>query len=221
MADEIKTSVRQESYEVNGEGSTGRLRLNRRGELVNIDIYQQWVFDGRVFMASNAARETAEATGSTSFSDTDPALLLDVPSGKTAVPIEMIINQGGTVAGGNITFLVTLSDKIRYASGGVLLTAQNLRFDEPRSSSCRFYTGSTAIVVAANTDDLTLWGQNLIHDIDTLEGGNFNWSARKYIAPVLVGPAAMPIYAVASSTQPSFFYSIKWAEFDTTEVIVT
>ncbi|KKL47270.1 hypothetical protein LCGC14_2337250, partial [marine sediment metagenome] len=108
MADEIKTSVRQESYEINGEGSTGKLRLNRRGELVGIDQYQQWVADGRVFVASPAARETAEAIGSTSFSDTDPALLLDIPSGTTAIPLEIILNQGGTVAGGNITLLITL-----------------------------------------------------------------------------------------------------------------
>ncbi len=221
MADEIKTSVRQESYELNGEGSTGRIRLNRRGELVGIDQYQQWVADGRVFVASPAARETAEAIGSTSFSDTDPALLLDVPTGTTAIPLEIIMNQGGTVAGGNITLLITMSDKIRYASGGVLLTSQNMRFDEPRSSACRFYTGSTDIVANANTDDITLFAQNLVHDIDTLEGGNIQWTARKFIAPVLIGPAAIPIYAVATSTQPSFFYVVKWAEFDTTEVIVT
>ncbi len=222
MADEIKTSVRQESYELNGEGSTGRIRLNRRGELVGIDQYQQWVADGRVFVASPAARETAEAIGTVdTFSDTDPALLLDVPSGTTAIPLEIIMNQGGTVAGGNITLLITLSDKIRYSSGGVAITPKNMRFDEPRSSTCRFYSGSTDIVANANAEDLTLFAQNLIHDIDTLEGGNVQWTARKFIAPVLVGPAALPIYAEAATTQPSFFYVVKWAEFDTTEVIVT
>ena len=221
MADDIKTSVRQETYEVNGEGSTGRIRLNRRGELVGIDQYQQWVADGRVFVASPAARETAEAIGSTSFSDTDPALLLDIPTGTTAIPLEIILNQGGTVAGGNITLLITLSDKIRYASAGVAITPKNMRFDVPRSSTCRFYSGSTDIVANANAEDLTLFAQNLVHDIDTLEGGNVQWTARKFIAPVLIGPAAIPIYAVAGSTQPSFFYVVKWAEFDTTEVILT
>ncbi len=222
MADEIKTSVRQESYEVNGEGSTGRIRLNRRGELVGIDQYQQWVADGRVFVASPAARETAEAIGTVdTFSDTDPALLLDIPSGTTAIPLEIIMNQGGTVAGGNITLLITLSDKIRYSSGGVAITPKNMRFDTPRSSSCRFYSGSTDIVANANAEDLTLFAQNLLHDIDTLEGGNVQWTARKFIAPVLIGPAAIPIYAEAATTQPSFFYVVKWAEFDTTEVIVT
>lgn len=220
MADEIKTAVRQETYSTNGEGAQGLVRLNRRGELVVVDLYTQLVDDGRVFVASNAARETAEAIGTaTTFSDTDPALLLDVPSGTTAKPLEIIMNQGGTVAGGNITLLITLSDKIRYASGGVKLTPQNMRFDEPRSSSCNFYTGSTDIVANANTDDITLYGANLVHDIDALEGGHIHLTAKNYIMPQLIGPAALVIYAVAATTQPSFFYSIKWAEFDTTDVV--
>jgi len=220
MADEISTIVRQDSYTIHPEGGVGKVRLNPRGEVIGIDQYQQWVLDGRVFVASNAARETAEAIGTaTTWSDTDPALLLDVPNGTTAIPLEIIMNQGGTVAGGNITLLITLSDKIRYSSGGVAITGQNMRFDEPRNSTCKFYTGSTNIVAAANTDDISLFSQNLIHDIDTLEGGNIQWTARKFIAPELVGPAALVIYAVAGTTQPSFFYSIKWAEFATTEVI--
>ena len=75
----------------NSDGEQGLVRLNRRGELITPDWYQQLVADGRVFLASNAARETAEAIGTaTTWSDTDPALLLDVPDGKTAIPLEMI-----------------------------------------------------------------------------------------------------------------------------------
>ena len=61
MADEIKTRVRQDSYSVDSEGSQGLVRLNPRGELVAMDIYQQFALDGRVFNASNAVQETDEA----------------------------------------------------------------------------------------------------------------------------------------------------------------
>jgi len=222
MADEISTVIRQTSYLIAADGSAGKIRLNRRGEVVTADMAQQWVFDGRVYVASNAARETAEAIGTaTTWSDTDPALLLDVPSGATAIPLEIIMSQGGTVAGGAITVHITLSDKIRYSSGGVAITRQNMRFDEPRSSQCPFYSGSTDIVAAANADDITLFATMLDQDVAT--DPNLNeailWTIKRFIAPVLVGPASLVIYALAATTQPSFFYSIKWAEFDSTEVI--
>ena len=51
-----------------------------QGQVVS-DRYDQAIFDGRAFMVSNAARETALAVGGTSFSDTAPAFILDVPSG--------------------------------------------------------------------------------------------------------------------------------------------
>ncbi|KKM88889.1 hypothetical protein LCGC14_1254180 [marine sediment metagenome] len=224
MADEIRTAVRQESYELDGEGAVGKIRLNRRSELVTIDAGQQWVFDGRVFIASNVARETAAAMGtaSASFSDTDPALLLDVPEGRTAVPLEIILNQGGTVGGGVITVLITLSDKTRYSSGGVLVTPQNMRFDRPGGSSCPFYEGTTDIVANANADDITLHGAMLDQDVGTKPYANetrVHWSAKQFYAPELIGPASLVIYTYCASPQPSWFWSVKWVEFDTTQVI--
>lgn len=224
MADEIKTSVRQESYELNGEGSTGKVRLNRRGEVVGIDQYQQWVFDGRVYLLSNIARETAAAMGtaSASFADTDPAILIDVPSGTTMIPLEILLNQGGTVGGGPVTVLITLEDAIRYVSGGIAIPKQNMRFDEPRTSACAAYEGTTDIVSAAATDDITMYGTILDEDVATIPGSvgtRVHWTARQYIAPELIGPASLVIYTYCATPQPSWFFSIKYAEFDTTEVV--
>jgi len=223
MADEIRTVVRQDSYEISPEGSQGRVRLNPRGEVVGIDQYQQWTFDGRVFNVSNAANETAAACGTASatYADTDPAFLLDVPTGKTAVPLEILLNQGGTVAGGPICVLVALDGKIRYSSGGAAITPRNMRYDEPRLSGCRFYVGTTDIVSAAATDDTLLFGGFLDQDVGTIPNGpgtKVDWTARKYIAPELIGPASLVIYAFNATTQPSFWFVIKWAEFDTVEV---
>lgn len=226
MADEIKTSVRQESYSLDGDGSQGLVRLNRRGELVSPNWEIQLVLDGRVFMVSNAANETAAACGTASatYSDTDPAFLLDVPNGKTAIPLEILLNQGGTVAGGPVCTLIALDDKVRYSSGGVRITPQNMRYDEPRGSGCAFYVGTTDIVSAAATDDTLLYGAFLDQDVATIpntDGTRVFWTSRSYIPPVLIGPASLVIYAFCASTQPSFWYTIKWAEFDTTEVIQT
>ena len=226
MADEIKTSVRQESYSLDNDSSQGLVRLNRRGELVSPNWETQLVLDGRVFVVSNAANETAAACGTASatYADTDPAILLDVPNGTTAIPLEILLNQGGTVAGGVICTLVCLDDKIRYSSGGVKITPQNMRYDEPRASTCPFYVGTTDIVSAAATDDTLLYGCFLDQDVGTIpntDGTRLNWSSRLYIPPVLIGPASLVIYAYCATTQPSFWFTIKWAEFATTEVIQT
>ena len=218
-----ETLIAQDSYFIHPEGSEGKIRLNPRGELVGIDQYQQWVFDGRVFIRSNAANETAAATGTASatYADTDPAFLLDVPEGTTAIPLEIILNQGGTVAGGVICILIALEDKVRYVSGGVRQTPQNMRYDEPGSSGCNFYVGTTDIVSSAATDDIILYGTFLDQDVSTAPGATatkLHWSARQFIAPVLVGPASLVTYAYSATTQPSFWYTYVWAEFRTSEV---
>ena len=180
-----------------------------QGQVVS-DRYDQAIFDGRAFMVSNAARETALAVGGTSFSDTAPAFILDVPSGTGVVPLEIDLRQGGTVAGGMITVLATLSDKVRRASSGTSHTPQNMRFDEPQSAGCSFYTGATAI---ANADDITLFGGLYEQDLDGAVGvSQVHWSARDSYAPYLVGPASLVIYTFAGTTQPSWFFTFKWAE---------
>ena len=180
-----------------------------QGQVVS-DRYDQAILDGRAFMVSNAARETALAVGGTSFSDTAPAFILDVPSGTGVVPLEIDLRQGGTVAGGMITVLATLSDKVRRASSGTSPTPQNMRFDEPQTSGCSFYTGPTA---NTNDDDISLFSGLYEHNLDgALTTSHVLWSARHSYAPYLVGPASLVVYTFAGSTQPSWFFTFKWAE---------
>ncbi len=224
MADEIKTSVQQESYFITSDGSQGKIRLNRRSELVTPDWYQQLANDGRVFMRSNAANETAAACGTASatYADTDPAFLIDVPTGAAMIPLEVLLNQGGTVGGGVVCVLLATDRKLRYSSGGAKQTPQNMRTDDPRTSVCPFYVGTTDIVSLAATDDNILYGAFLDQDVGTIpntDGTRLDWSARKYIAPTLIGPASLVVYAFSATPQPSFWYTFKWAEFDTTEVV--
>jgi len=184
--------------------------------LVVSDRYDQAILDGRAFMVSNAARETALAVGGTSFSDTAPAFVLDVPSGTGVVPLEIDLRQGGTVAGGAITVLATLSDKVRRASGGTAHTPRNMRFtvsgsdSNLASSGCSFYTGPTT---NANSIDVSLFSGIYEHNLDgAVTASQVFWSARHSYAPYLVGPASLVVYTFAGTTQPSWFFTFKWAE---------
>jgi len=201
------------------EGTLVNARGSQRGDAVVVSTIEQLIDDGRGFMVSNTARETAEALAGTSFSDTAPAFLLDVPTGTTAKLAEITMNTGGTVAGGVITLLVTLSDKLRYSSGGTAKTPQNLSFDEPRTANSSFYTAVSAITAGANTDDITLEGALIDPDVATAPYGaptKFHWSAKTSYSPQLVGPASVVVYSFAATTAPSWFYNFKWVEYPTT-----
>src|SRR3990167_887572 len=103
MSDVIRSNVAQASYGGQSEGGIFAPRLNKRAELVFADLYMQLVQDGRVFCTPNPTIETAVAMGGTSFADTTPAILIDIPSGTTMIPLEVRMDQGGTVAGGGRT----------------------------------------------------------------------------------------------------------------------
>ncbi len=220
MADSrMQLAVAGASPQGAAEGTLVTAAGSPEGSAVIVNRIAQLIADGRGFMISNTARETAEALVGTSFSDTAPAFLVDVPSGTTMYPAEITLNQGGTVAGGVITLLVCLSDKIRYSSGGTTKTIQNMSFKEERAAVCVAYSAVSAITAIANTDDISLDAALIKHDVATdpyNPSKRYQWSYLTNASPKLVGPAALIIYSFAGSTAPSWFYSIKWVEYPTT-----
>lgn len=227
MADEIKTGVRQESYLLSGEGSVGQIRLNRRGEMVTVPLDLQLVLDGRMFNASNAAQETDELIVETGrgSSNINPSLLVDVPNGTTIIPMEVLIDLGNTVGTSkDMVFTINTDATTRYSSGGAKITPVNMRKDKPRSSSCPVYSASTQIAASASTDNDTIFVQMVEEEATprTVVSGLplFYWTSKLFTPPVLIGPAAFLVYLTADTTNDQEMnWSIKWAEFDTTEVV--
>ncbi len=225
MADEIKTEVRQDSYSTHADGEQGKVRLNRRGELVVADQFLQWAVDGRVFNASNAVQETLEDLSETArgSNNVNPALLLVAPSGKTAIPLEIIVDQGLDGTDEDIAFTICTDDANRYSSGGAVITPINMRKDDPRLAGCRMYSGSSTITASANTDDDTIYSAWVTAEAvpKTTQSGvpTLFWSARNNISPVLIGPASLLVFIVSATADQTYNWSIKWAEFDTTEVV--
>ena len=211
--------VSQDAYVGVAEQGYPAVRMNPRGELIVPDWMTQLALDGRVFNISNVTIETV-ALGSTSFVDTDPFLLIDVPSGTTIIPLEVSLFQGGTVAGGIITVIITTDDGLRFSSGGTLITSINMRKDDPIASSVSAYVGdATAIVAAANVDADTLYVVRFQEDVTSPTTTEMCfWSARTHIPPVLIGPASLLVHAFAATTAPGLFWSVKWAEFATSVI---
>lgn len=224
MADEIKTIVRQDSYAIHPEGSQGQVRLNPRGEQVIVDQFIQWALDGRVFNASNAVEETAEdiSFASRTATNINPSLLLNVPNGKTAIPLEVMMDMVDEGTSEDTAIVFHVDDADRYTSGGGAITPINMRKDDVRSSGCVFKSGSTTIVSPANTDDDTIWSVHVDAEATPLTVAvnvpTVFWSARTSIPPILIGPAALLIYITQATDDSTWQWSVKWAEFDTVEV---
>lgn len=212
---------RHTSVPVVSDGAVASARLNKRGEIVaQADWMLQLVLEGRVYNASNLTIETA-AVGSTSFADTDPFLLLDVPEGTTVIPLEVYLAQAGTVAANPVQVYLTTDDRVRFSSGGTSVTPINMRKDDVRGSAALFYVGDgTAITATANTDADTLMAALLDPDVtDPNSTENFLWSARNMIPPVLIGPAALLVHLVSATTAPGVLWTVKWAEWPTSDII--
>ena len=202
--------VEQDAYTAVAEGAFRRLRVTPRGELVTVSLAQQMVFDGRVFMVSNATAGTATAMGGTGLVATTPALLIDAPANVALIPLEVRLTQGGTVGSGDINIMLVCDSVVRYSSGGTALTIRNMRLDNPNTSACTAYTGPTA---AAATAERVLAYDLQAPDVTPVaatEHRQFIW--RPDPAPVLYDGASLVLYTFAATTQPSWHFSITWAE---------
>lgn len=167
--------------------------------------------DGRCFYSADADQNDL-VTGQTSFANTTPSFLLDVPLGTTAIPLFLGLNQAGSVAGGDI-FVSMEMDKIkRYASGGTSEKVFNARSDLALASKCALYSNPTAVAgygirtfsvqVAADVSP----AEGAIYELVWTPGGSLDF---------LVGPAAWAIYTYAGTTGPSWTWSVKWCEIPT------
>ena len=197
-------------------------RCNRRGELIVPDFFTQLAFEGRVYVAGNAARETAETIGDATFLDTQPSLLLDIPANTVGVVLEVVLDQGGTEATGILTTLMTVDTKVRRTSGDTA-TIRNYRINgtQPNTSVATVTVhdeGTTNSVVTANGTDISIFSALHPFDENGLAGSDFRWNARDYTPVVLHGPASLAVYSFGTG-QPDYFWHIIWAEIPSTSFV--
>lgn len=180
----------------------------------NLGLVERLTVDGRFFIAADAD-ENDRVTGQTSFANTTPTFLLDVPEGTTAIPLFVNLTQAGTVAGGAISVRIAIDDRKRYASAGTSETVYNPSKRFKRQNKCTLYSGATANAPAIDSYGIRVFSAVFGADVDTAEGavqGPY-WSAE---SPYLLeGPATFLVYTDAAATGPTWEWSVGWCEFPT------
>ena len=196
-------------------------RASRRGELIVPEWKDELAREGRMFNVSNLARQTAIAAGGLTYSETAPAFSVDIQAGNVAVPSRLLITQGGTVAGGPITWFIAYDTTTRFSSGTAVGPSYNLRTDQPSPSGLTWYANPTLVTKTSSTI-ATLAGGILVQTVTTnsSSAGTFiDFNTSNNVMPVLVGPACLIIYTFAATTQPSWLFSFTWYEFSKSLVI--
>jgi len=170
---------------------------------------------GKVFFAADADLDD-RVTGQTSFADTTPTFVLDVPAGTTAIPVEMTLTQDGTVAGATVTVLMEIDNEAGRVSGGTSETVLCARTVGGGTALSTFYSNPTRTAgkYGARIDSWVL-GQ----DVAPAEGAPNKVKWQMGPAPIyLVGPSSWLVYTFAGTTGPTWDWNFAWAEIDSDEL---
>jgi len=174
-----------------------------RDLLLGLGIY------GQIFIASDADQNDT-VTGQTSFANTTPTFLIDVPLGITIIPLYVDLSQTGTVAGGDIELILEMDSIDRYNTGGTSEKVVSNRTSGGNPNICSIYSNPTAIAGYG----MRLFSADIAPDVSPAEGILPGPLWTPAVPIFLVGPAAFIVYSWAGTTGPSWLWSISWAEIN-------
>ena len=186
------------------------LALDRLGGIFPADLTglaARAAMAGRLIVASDADQNDA-LTGQTSFVNTTPTLLLNVPSGSCAIPVAVELVQTGTVGGGAVDVLIEADDIAAFASGGTAETLFYFRNGAGFTTACAVYSGATATAGFGTN----LFQATIGQDVSPAEGAVNGVFWRPRVPYILVGPASLKVFTYAATTGPSWFWHVEFID---------
>lgn len=218
-----EVEIRQSNLLALGDGNRVFPPAAKMGVPVMMDIWSYLHLQGRMFTLQEATIGTpltGQAVDAGGIVLTAPALRLTVPVGLTIFPRRFNLAleaMAGTL--NEIAIVANPADS--YTSGGVALTPQNCRTDNPKATQVtKVYTASgSAIVEAALTTPRGLWKK--VRPAAFTGGETFDsWADKTWneLYPI-VGPASFLVYLGAASTALTYLFSLEWAEVESRYVV--
>ena len=184
-----------------------------RGVEFTADYLWRLAQEGRLYVASDADQDD-RVTGQTSFANTTPTFMLQVPAGITALPLFLNLSQTGTVAGGAIDAIIEIDSIERYASSGTSEKVFNTRKSRNMANKSLLYSGATAVAGYG----LRLFAATMGQDVSPAEGAVPGPFWKPEIPYFLEGPAAWLVYTYAATTGPTWYWTAGWAEWSSREI---
>lgn len=223
MAYEI-VKVRQNTYETYSDGQERVARGNRRGELITIPSFLEASFDKKVFQSTIGTASTPVSMAKTAYDADQPQLVVDVPSGTSIVPLELLVSLEAS-AGTLTEVILGCAGALSGSGTSTAVTPANLWIapsngtaPASRCSSYRQYTGNSTDITAES--DFIEFYREVYAFADTTGDPikTFKWSAMVSPPPVLNGAASLVLWIVAAGTAPTGYVRLKWWELADSEV---
>lgn len=176
------------------------------------DLISALTMDGFVWRTSDADANDV-ITCQTSFADTTPALIVQVPVNFWLIPIEVCFGQAGTVGTGPLTLIVERDNIAKRGSAGTaeLQVNCNQKFASATQSAV-VYTGATGTAGYG----MRLMGKQIGADVDTAEGVDteYLWTPNGIEligGSATVGGSLVCYLFSAGGTGPTVYWGAKYA----------
>ena len=208
-----------ENPTIGRQGDFLDLSLSRQGAQVTQDQVLAWAIAGRLFHAQQGDVATQLAWTETAYDEDQPQFALTVPTGRTVIPVSLVLNIEDQAGTDNHYIWSTTTNSIG-AGTSTSMTISPMRTDAPHSSACSAYSLYTGNATAATgLIEVARWVDpfgaaagtspfQLAWDIKTASN-----------IPVLVGPATLQAHIIATSTDAEGFGEYVWAEFETPALV--
>ena len=202
----------------NPDGVAVAASVNKLRQQLAIPWVKQMELEGRVFAASIGTGVSPVDFVETTYDENQPQFALLVPEGTICVPISASLSIQDMLGTDNTVAMEVCSNDIGNGTSTEMTTEGNVNgafgSTNSRCTARQLYTGDAA--AAVNIVEIT-------HRVNAFADGTGSpeiyWKWTMNEMPLMQGDASMFLHVNATTDGPIGFFTIKWAEFKTTELV--
>lgn len=202
------------------DGQYANLALSRQGAVITQDQLLEWALAGRTFHAQQGDAGTKLDFGKTAYDEDQPQFALKVPTGRTIIPLSLIVTLEDMAGADNHVIWSTATNDIGNGTS-TAATISKMRSEGDFESSCvarSLYTGDAT--AATGLIEVIRFFRPFA-DVSTGPLLRADWNIRTAAAiPILVGPATLQAH-IFGATKPQGYGEYVWVEFETPNVVQT
>ena len=213
-----ESQVRELSYPAYEEDEGGKIRQNKRGELIVSDWKVQAALDGYAYNWAMLTPDTL-LTGTVDYTNTIPGIAIEVPVGTTMLPVYFGLTTEDAIGTDNWLH-IGFDPADVFASGGLDGSAiNNMKTDGPKSRITVAKNGDSAITASdPGTDERFVFCHVDPFALADDRGEHYIQEWKPRVSPVLVGPATFFAYIYSATTAKEYQYTMQWIEVPTASI---
>jgi hypothetical protein len=195
--------------------------LSPFGDITNMSWIDALILAGYGYHVQ-VGTEDAPVASTTSIDDQLVWALVDVPTGKTIIPIYAEVVTATWTTATLINMMLEIDPgKVRYSSGGSAFAPLNMNTGCATSSGCNAYVGTDVTVAAKSTTSMEiarLAGSEDNVGTSTGAENHFKFNAKERGIHVIKGPGSFLVHYGAASADVTGYGCFQFLAFDSTHL---